>query len=856
MVFAVINRISELTLLLMVCLAPWAFGSVEAWAELGLYAGIGLLIVLDFGSRSDCRAGGGRLVHLPSLALGGLVLLAVFQSMPLGSGVLSWIAPSSAALRTSLLPEQPEQVMDTPGPGVPFPAATLSVDPDLSLQTAARLAAAWLLFLRVSRMRNDPRVLVRFANVVVFNSVLLALFAIIQALTWNGRVYWVRPATVASPWSVGGPFLCHSHLAAYLNLGLGLALGLLLRGNSRDLLRRDSTNLWTALAAGIIAFGVVTSQSRSGFLGLLAASLALALFLRSRLLRMTPGLAVVLVIAGLFLALLGGSASYASRLSTIVDLGDQGYQARLEVWRGAIQAWWARPVWGAGLGVFPVAVTPYLECEHTGFFARAENEYFDMLVEGGAVGFLLILAFMVGMAGLARRAVQDARGRRERGFIAGAGFGLIALAIQSFADFGAHIPAVGVTAVVLCGMIARLARIERRNNVESFGTTAWLPSKLAWLGSVLVAAILIGHGLRDAWIEDRLAGVGLPLPGTLMATVGTMERSTWGLDEWRDALQDAVRRRPNWAEGYLRLGLVHLGQYRQKAKEWLEDSAVDPREIDRMAEPLWLLGAIHEEQALAAGPPAETDFFRFEPIRSHLLPAVSCFLEARRCCPFLALPHAELASLNYLLVHGGSASTYATRALSLSGNDVYLIEFLAQVAVQAGDRKLAARCWRKKLEVSPSSWPEVADEAALVLSADKLLSDVVADGGNTIRFADRLFAQGDQRHDRDHFFQIALERLALDREITAPERLFFEAHASAGLNLRGQACKRMEAALTLHPGQSAWREEYIGWLLQWECYVDVHRQALIGRYFSPDSQVIHAAIDRSAEALARAATEP
>ena len=45
-VFDVRNRLCELTLWLLVCLAPWAFGSVEAWAELGLYALIGLLTIL------------------------------------------------------------------------------------------------------------------------------------------------------------------------------------------------------------------------------------------------------------------------------------------------------------------------------------------------------------------------------------------------------------------------------------------------------------------------------------------------------------------------------------------------------------------------------------------------------------------------------------------------------------------------------------------------------------------------------------------------------------------------------------------------------------------------------------------
>ncbi len=77
-----------------------------------------------------------------------------------------------------------------------------------------------------------------------------------------------------------------------------------------------------------------------------------------------------------------------------------------------------------------------------------------------------------------------------------------------------------------------------------------------------------------------------------MATSGTLERATWGLDEWRDALEDAVERRPNWAEGYLRLGLVHLGLYRQTAKEWLYDTAIDPKEINLMAEPLWLLATV------------------------------------------------------------------------------------------------------------------------------------------------------------------------------------------------------------------------------------------------------------------------
>jgi O-antigen ligase len=900
-VSSVRNRISELTLVFLVCLAPWAFGSVEAWAQLGLYIGIGLLAVLGFGRRTRSWPAG-LLVRLPGLALAGLVLLAIFQAVPLGRVLAPWISPAAAA--ANLLPDRPEQELHPSGPPVAFPATTISIDPDSTLQTAAQLTAACLLFHCVLGMRHDARMVTLFAKFVVLNSVLLALFAIIQSLTWNGQIYWLRPVMVETAWTVGGPFLSHSHLAAYLNLGLGLALGLILSENSRDIFRRDSTKLWTVYAAGIIAIGIVTSHSRSGFLGSLAAGTVFVYYLRSRLTQMGVGLVIAVALFGLALVLLTGSTSYASRLLTILDFADQGYQDRLEVWRAAIRAWWARPLWGAGFGAFPVAVIPYLMRDLPVFFARAENEYVDILVESGAVGLILVLTFMGGIGGLARRALAGARGRRERGFVAGAGFGLIALAVQSCADFGSHIPAVGVAALVVCAMVARTARVcvpppapsllpdsETKTPIDSLPVRfvlhrslrarldrlarrppfanwrtkifagPWtmgrgpqspqLASEIGSLATVMVAALLVGHGTRDAWIEHRLASVGIPLPGSLMPTVGTMETVTWGLDEWRDALQDAVARRPNWTEGYVRLGLIHLGLYRQKAKEWLLESAADPREINRQAEPLWLLGAVEEQPEQFPHAPAKTEILSLEPILDHLVPATRCFLEARRCSPFLALPHAELAALNYLLVDGDHPSTYAGRALRLAGNNGELIAFLAQVAVQCGDRSLAAQCWRKELEVSPSRWPEVADLAGPILTADELLTQVVIDGPNAVRFAERVYQAADLQPARTQFLNAALSRLALDRKLAPADRLYFEAHAAAGLNFHKQACETIESALALEPDRGDWREEYINWLFRWGRPDEAHKQALIGRYFSPNSQAFRTAVDRSAEALAR-----
>jgi O-antigen ligase/tetratricopeptide (TPR) repeat protein len=814
---------------------------------------------------------------LPGAALAGLALFAALQALPLSRGVLAWIAPNTAALRADLLPATPEDLSGATGPAVALPAATLSIDPDLTIQTAARLTAAWLLFQCVLGIADDKRVFLRLARAVVLNSVLLALFAITQSLTWTGQIYWSRPVMASSAWSVGGPFLSHNHLAAYLNLGFGLALGLLLRGGNRHKRTNDARRVLTICAAMIIAVCVVTSHSRSGFLALVIASLIFAISLRGRLVRIALSLSVALLIACFFLTLLSSSSSFTTRLSTILDPADQGYQARIGVWKGAISAWWQRPFWGAGMGTFPVAIAPHLTQELTVFFARAENEYVDLLVEGGAVGVALLLLFVAGIALAARRGLA---GEREPALVAGASFGLIALLIQSCADFGAHIPAVGVTALVLCGLIARSARdaatrpaaisltwatraLTRPTEKLRALTTRLSPrvalpgrifTELPWLGSVSLSAALLTHGCRDAWVEDRLARAGLPLPGTLMPTVGTLESTTLGLDDWRDALEAAVSRRPNWAEGYLRLGLVHLGLYRRQAKEWLDDSDVEPKELARMAEPLWLLGALRDDPDLRAELPDGVDPLDLEPVRNHLVPAVRCFLEARRSCPFLALGHAELAALSELF-HGENASIYCARALRLAGNDGTLIVYLAQVAIQTGDTKLAAQCWRKVLEVNPSSWPEVADVAASVIPADELLRDVVVDGRIAILFADRLYASTDKSNDRDLFLRTALERLPSDPTIAEADRLYYQAHAAAGLNLRDQACEMIESALTLNPEKWEWRADYVNWLLRWGRPDDAHRQALIGQYFSPESTDSHSAVDKTAEALARGSAE-
>jgi hypothetical protein len=409
-------------------------------------------------------------------------------------------------------------------------------------------------------------------------------------------------------------------------------------------------------------------------------------------------------------------------------------------------------------------------------------------------------------------------------------------------------------AVVLCGLIVypgqtAYVKDSRATNVRSLaGRTG---ASVVWLGSAVMSIILVVHGLRDARVENRLASVGLPSPGTRMATVGTNEVMSWELEAWREALEAALELRPNWGEGHVRLGLVHVGLYKLMAREWLEESGCDPAEIEPMADPLWLLGSVHAGTEPASGPITAEDLLAYEPVQRHLIPAARSFLEARRCSPCWALPHAELASLDYLLVGGDTALARAAGAVDLAGSDVRLLMFLGDVTVQLGDPGLAARCWRRTLETEGSNWQEVADAVVMVLTPPDILSNVLSSGRDTMRFADRLYDRPEDRDVRDSFLLAAVDRLERDRRLTDGERLFLQGHALAVLDRPEPARKRIEAALSLQPDQSAWREEYIDWLLLWGRLDEAHAQALTGLYVSPDSASFRQAVDRTAEVLAR-----
>lgn len=837
---------SEAILIAMACLAPWAFGAVEAWAEFILFLGIFLLAILAL----VIRAGTDRmraLFCLPSVAIGGLVLLAALQATPLSPGVLKRISPATVALRAGLLPPTAERVSGDEGPPVALPASTISLEPDASGRAAMRLAAGWVLFQAVMGLGLGTASLRRFGIALAANAAFLSLFSLIQLLSWNGRIYWIRE----TPSGSSGPFVNHNHLAAYLNLGLGFALTFLMapRRGAHNGYRQRGDQIWAAYATGLIIVGIVVSLARTGFVAMLLSMGLVVVLLRPQAKKLVLSLGVIGLLVVVLLVALGSSTGYQERIGSLLE--SKAYADRFVIWQTAGRLIPSYALFGTGLGSFAALTTRFYSVHVNVIFEHAENEYIEWLLEGGVIGLGLILTAGAGAVALGWRALKGTTVRVESALICGALFGISSLLVQSLGDFALHVPAVAVVAVILGAYLAKLGLETRNAPQEDRPSPYWRRAGSA-LGAVVMLAVsttVLVEGLHLMQIETAMADAGFYLQGVAKPAAGEADENMDELERKQDVLERVTKIRPDWGDGHWRLGLIFLRLYSTSVEESLREFEKDKEKVTNQASPLWLLSTVHTPPGGKPIPIA--DLLNIDHIRLYLVPATRCFLEARRCNPLLPDPHVRLAVLHYLLEGGEPPSVYANRALRLSGPNLQVLELIQSVAIQVGDLDLLARCWKRILTLAPESADAIAEMARELFSAQEIVDRIIPSGQVALRLAGRAYTTAEERPSRELLLRAALKKLASDPLLKPADRFQAEANVWFLMNDREQAQAKMEQALALDPTNPAWRTELINWLLAWGRARDAYDQAMIGRYYSPRDSALWDAHNRAADAVAK-----
>jgi putative inorganic carbon (hco3(-)) transporter len=201
---------------------------------------------------------------------------------------------------------------------------------------------------------------------------------------------------------------------------------------------------------------IFLSGSRGGMIAILAELLVLAIFLvkQKRGWRAAAGLgAFLVVVIGLF-TWIGGNELSRRIASVAPSHSEISGNTRIYIDRDALRMFFKKPVQGWGLGTFPI-VYPQFRTFYTNFFVnQAHNDYLQLLVEMGLLGFATMVWFV---AIACKQAIRKIRNWSSE--ITGAAsmtclLGIIGILVHSAVDFNLQIPANAALFYVMCTVAA------------------------------------------------------------------------------------------------------------------------------------------------------------------------------------------------------------------------------------------------------------------------------------------------------------------------------------------------------------------------------------------------------------------
>jgi O-antigen ligase len=333
---------------------------------------------------------------------------------------------------------------------------------DTRIELQLLIALTVLLFLATQAFptTDDWRFFVWFIMSIGF---LVAVFGILQHLTFNGKLYWFREMRYGGiPF---GPYVNRNHFAGFAELVIPVALVPLVLGK----VRRER---W--FAVGLLALlplgALLLSASRGGIISLAAELGLLTLLL---LLRRTGGKhvlagAAVLLFAFMLVSWLGVGQileRFSSMQSLEIASGKRA-SMRLDTWHIFREHPWT----GTGLGtlqtVFPAYETQY----DAKVVNHAHNDYLEALAETGIAGAACCAWFLGALFfhSLRRLLLLDksfSAALHLSGLVACTGF-----LVHGLVDFNLHIPGNALLFFLMANLAtadivspAAPARVRRHN---------------------------------------------------------------------------------------------------------------------------------------------------------------------------------------------------------------------------------------------------------------------------------------------------------------------------------------------------------------------------------------------------------
>ena len=288
-----------------------------------------------------------------------------------------------------------------------------------------------------------------------------ALYGLIQALVPSMGVLWVDyvPDYMGN---ARGTFINRNHFAGFIELIWPLVLGVTLAMTDRKqsfkkALASDLLNRQALMVLGIVVLllALLLSRSRAGIAGGLIGLLTFWYLARPNLKRIAMHTRLmaggIIVVLGIYCLTIGVGPIF-ERFLYIDDRN-----SRIHIWKDSLSIIEDHPL-GIGLHNYENVFQVYNQ--HSASDKKvmyAHNDYLQLLIETGWVGFFCLTGGFVYFIGKSFRLIRrlDDRGDPMRFFLAvGAFSGIISLAFHSLFDFNLQIPANCLYFVVLMAILS------------------------------------------------------------------------------------------------------------------------------------------------------------------------------------------------------------------------------------------------------------------------------------------------------------------------------------------------------------------------------------------------------------------
>ncbi len=374
--------------------SPLAFGAVQPWARLTLEACAAILLALwtiRQASRAEIRIIGNPL-FAPMLAFAAIAVLQLLT----GSTVYRYATQSELALY------------------------------------AAYGAFSFLLVQLLLRTRQIKR----FALVLTAYGAALAFFALLQGLSSNGRLFWLRQPRFGG-W-IYGPYVNHNHYAGLMEMLLPAALAVALSHYSSA-----AQKISASLAGMLMAITIFLSGSRGGMVAFAVQIVILSVVILRHKRNRAAFLVAIIALLAVAISVWMIDSSSVSRLASIAaeTHGEISGGTRLTIDRDALRMFLRRPTLGWGLGSF-AEVYPQFRSFYTDFrIDEAHNDYLQFLVEMGLPGLLIMIWFVTALYRNALRKLEDWPSNINGSVALAALLAVTGILVHSFVDFNLQIPA-------------------------------------------------------------------------------------------------------------------------------------------------------------------------------------------------------------------------------------------------------------------------------------------------------------------------------------------------------------------------------------------------------------------------------